>query len=175
MYQRGHTGITLLIGSGILVFWGPLYGIAATGLMLQVTMLPDIDQRLVDVRHRGPTHTIAFAFAVAIMTASAVAYPIELCHELLLQRWSLSVGTLPSLDIWMFVSVTLFLAQVGHILGDILTVGGGYKIRPLWPLSTRPVALGIWQSDSDVGNAALFACGCSTMVIVLVVEALLML
>lgn len=173
MHRRGHTGITLLIGSGFFVLWGPMYGLIATGLMLHVMMLPDIDQRIKNVRHRGPTHTLAFALGMGIVVASTVAYPAEICQEVAVRRGFLSGFVIEPLNIWVFISGTVSSALVGHIAGDMITVGGGYKIRPLWPLSDRMVALGVCRSDSDAGNAILLACGCSAMTFSLLSEFLL--
>jgi inner membrane protein len=173
MHRRGHIGITLLIGSGFLVLWGPVHGIIATGLMLHVMMLPDIDQRIKDVRHRGPTHTLAFALGAGVVMASTVAYPVEICQEAAVRRGFLSDFIINPLNIWLFINSTVSAALTGHIVGDMITIGGGYKIRPLWPLSNRMVALGMCRSDSKPGNAILFVCGCSVLAFSLLSEFLL--
>lgn len=172
MHQQGHLGITLLIASCVLFIMGPVYGIIATGLMLQVMMLPDVDQRIKNLRHRGPTHTFAFALGVGIITASAIAYPVELCQETAVQYGLVPSFMIDTVSIWLFIGATVTTSLAGHIAGDIITVGGGYRVRPLWPLSERTVALGLCRSDSDVGNGILLACGCSMMVLALLFELL---
>ena len=52
--------VTLALGFGTLA---PLRTAGAVGL----AMLPDYDQRVPGVSHRGPTHTVWFALVVAVV------------------------------------------------------------------------------------------------------------
>jgi hypothetical protein len=58
----------------------------------------------------------------------------------------------------VFIFGTVSAGLVGHIIADTLSVGGGMKIRPFWPMNWA-IALGLWKADSERGNQILLRGG----------------
>src|SRR5699024_12300032 len=73
MYRKGHWGLALLFYSPIV--FGALSAdiatlplvIAGTAVTSGLCMLPDVDQNLPFIKHRGSTHTSWFALLVGVV------------------------------------------------------------------------------------------------------------
>lgn len=170
MERMGHLGTALVFCSLLVVWLGPLYGVLATAMALAFDRVPDQDQYIPEsvVTHRGQTHTFLFAFVVAFVTASTVAYPIHLGQEGALEYGILSSRIVTPVYVWVFVGGVAAIAMSVHVVTDTLTKGGGFKVTPLWPLSSWSPALGLCRSDNTAWNVGLFASGltaiCAAMV-----------
>lgn len=105
MHKRGHIGAALAAYAPLAfvatavggVEIGALGGVAAAGL----SMLPDYDQRIPFIKHRGRTHTIRFAVAVGVVLAVAgllagLSYGILGAVGGLLFGFALGAGTILS-------------------------------------------------------------------------------
>ena len=73
MHREGHVGAALLayapVGALTLALgFGNLALLGAGGAVV-LAMLPDYDQRVPGLEHRGPTHTVWFALAVGVVLA----------------------------------------------------------------------------------------------------------
>lgn len=149
MHREGHIGAALLayapLGAVVLAFG---FKAAAVGGALAaggLAMLPDYDQRIPGVRHRGPTHTVHFAGAVAVGTAAVGAFIAYL---------------LPGLGAVDAVGVAIFGAAVGavtilsHIGADALTPMG---VEPFG--DGRRYSYEVCRADSLLGNYGLLALG----------------
>jgi inner membrane protein len=169
MERRGHHGVTLLIGSIFVAVFGVVYGLLALGVMLKIDMLPDIDQRC-QLRHRGVTHTLAFSLGVSITIAGAIAFPLDVAQSAAVQRGLISGPLISPTAVWVFIFGTVSGGLIGHIMADVLSVGGGMKVRPFWPMN-KPIALGLWKANSERGNQILLGIGAMAMCLVLVFEA----
>ncbi|WP_227374331.1 metal-dependent hydrolase [Haladaptatus halobius] len=141
MYRPGHYGVALALYSpiGFLLVARGLADRALVGgvVLLALTMLPDLDSKTGRVRHRGPTHSLAFAVAVGLVAG--------VVGGLLAGLWFAGFGALVG-----------SLAIVSHLLADVLTPMG---IRPLWPLSTRHYTLDLTLSSDARTNYLLFVGG----------------
>lgn len=132
------------VGVALLAFGRADLAVAGEAVMLWLAMLPDYDQRVPFVTHRGVTHTVAFALLVGL-ALGAVGW---------LLGGRQAPATAAPLAIFGFVVGTL--AVLAHLLGDVLTPAG---ITPLWPLSSRTITLRVARADSTIANYALFALG----------------
>lgn len=140
------------LGTGLLVAGYASLSIAGGGISLALASLPDIDQRLPRVRHRGVTHTVAFAVAVGAALGAMgwlVGGPSGVAPELAL--FGFAVGTTTILS---------------HLLADVITPAG---LTPLWPFSDAHFTLDIVRADNTLANYALFGLGILATVGVLVV------
>jgi len=156
MYRLGHYGAALVVYSplGLGLLLADLRTLAVLGgaLSLALASLPDIDQRLPFVDHRGATHTLAFAAAVGAVLATGG----------FLAGRSGGVGTAVRLAAVGFA--VGFTATCSHLLADVITPMG---ITPLWPLSKRHYTLDVARADNRVVNYALFGLGVLVTVAVL--------
>ena len=161
MEREGHIGTTLLLGATAVVGLGLLEGLVASGVMLVADRLPDQDQYIPGsiVRHRRQTHSFIFVFVVAFVTASTIAYPTHLGQQVAIQYDILTSIVVSPIGVWLFVGGTVTIALSGHIATDVLTKGGGYKVKPFWPFSPWTIALGICTSDDRWWNGILFSSG----------------
>lgn len=116
MYKYGHFGAALLayaplafvataIGDRQLVFLG-------SAVALGLAMLPDVDQRIPGLPHRGPTHTLTFVVVVGVAVGLAGALV------------GMAQGILAAVGLAVFG----FLVGAGtigsHLLADMLTPAG---------------------------------------------------
>ncbi|WP_121823280.1 metal-dependent hydrolase [Halostella salina] len=159
MEYKGHLGTTLFIGGIVVVGLGLPLGIVATMIMLVIMQLPDQDHNIPVVEHRGFTHSIWFVIIVAVILASTIAYPTRFIQLTAIRNGLLSSWVVHPVDVWLFFGGTVALGLVGHIATDALSVGGGFKVKPLWPVSSRTVALQRCTWDDRAWNAALLAAG----------------
>ncbi|WP_227353780.1 metal-dependent hydrolase [Haladaptatus salinisoli] len=141
MYRPGHYGVALALYSPIsfLLVAGGLADRALVGgiALLAMTMLPDLDSKTERVRHRGPTHSLAFAAAVGLVAG--------VVGGLLAGPWFAGFGASMGL-----------LAVVAHLVADVLTPMG---IRPFWPVSDRHYTLDLTLSSDSAANYLLFVGG----------------
>ena len=178
MHKRGHAGFALLAYLPVLAVgtaseeWSvlTLIGVVAladiarpvallTGwnLSLSLAMLPDIDQQLPQVTHRGFTHTIWFVLTVSLCGAGlgfllATVFPIP-------------GGVASPAMVGLFCGYLCVHALGTHLLADVVTPMG---LRPLWPVSDWHVSLNLLRAANPTANRVLYLMGVSTTVILLV-------
>ena len=166
MKARGHYGGVLYIGAVFVLWFGLLYGTVATAIMLPFARVPDWDQHISDkvLSHREETHTLAFVVGVAFVAANTSAFPVYAVQELVVEFGFINRPLISAMDVWLFIGLAVGAALLSHIMVDILTKGGGYKIKPLYPLSSWTIALGFCKSDDAEWNVALFSGGMTAFV-----------
>lgn len=149
MYRAGHYGAALLAYAPLalaLVAVGrrELAFVGAVGV-LAVTPLPDYDQRIPLIEHRGITHTVAFAALVGGVLAglgwAAGRRAGTPASAVGLAALGFAVGAL---------------AILAHLAADVVTPAG---IRPFRPVSNRRYSLGWVRAANPVANYALLAAG----------------
>ena len=148
MHRPGHYGVALLVyaplGAVMLVlgFDEPALfgGVVAVG----GAMLPDLDERVSFVRHRGLTHTVWFALAVGAV--------LGLAGTVIGARMT-TVGALGLGTFGMLVGV---LTVGAHLLADALTPAG---IRPFAPLGDTRYTFEVTGAANPVANYLLLAAG----------------
>ncbi|WP_435349509.1 metal-dependent hydrolase [Haloarchaeobius sp. HRN-SO-5] len=156
MYRTGHYGVSLLlyapVGLLLLVLGAPGLALLGGAAMLGLARVPDYDHRVPFVRHRGPTHTFAFAVLVGVVLcwAGYLAAPELGLDPLLAGLVGFGVGTY---------------GIVAHLVGDVLTPTG---IEPFWPVSSRNYSLHVTTAESLLANWTLLLLGVAVTVAVAV-------
>lgn len=129
--------VLLLLGRADLALVGELG-------MCWLASLPDYDQRVPFVKHRGVTHTLAFALLVGLVFGTLgwlLGGRPDALEAAPLAGFGFSVGTL---------------AVLAHLAGDVITPAG---ITPLWPLSDRTMTLSVVRADNTLANYGLLSLG----------------
>ncbi|MFT4889267.1 MAG: inner membrane protein [Halobacteriales archaeon] len=148
MYRTGHFGAALLAYAPVafvVVAWG-FQTVAALGGLVAVGLatLPDYDQRVPFVEHRGATHTIWFALLVALALGLAGGLAGN------------SRGIAATIGLGAFGFLVGFVAIGSHIAADALTPAG---VQPFAPLRSRHYTYSIVKAKNPVANYALLALG----------------
>ncbi|MFB6161189.1 MAG: metal-dependent hydrolase [Haloferacaceae archaeon] len=148
MYRKGHYGVSLLVfapvGFTLLTLGRPALAFVGGAGMLWLAMAPDLDQRVPGVKHRGVTHTLAFAGLVGAAFGAAglaLGSAVGLARAVALGAFGFGVGTL---------------AVLAHLLADVLTPAG---VALLWPLTSRRFSVSLTTADSVFWNYGLLAAG----------------
>lgn len=151
MHREGHFGL------GLLVFAPIAYGLLLTqeyalvpigaAVVSGTASLPDVDQRVRFISHRGPTHTIWFALAVGA-ACGAGGY--------LLGTANLPLVSIDPLQTALVAGVVGTLTVLSHLVGDIITPAG---LRPLSPLSRKKYTLDIVLARSPIANYGFLVTG----------------
>ena len=162
MYVLGHVGISLLLYAplaGMLVSTGQPLLAVLTGLVMAVLgPLPDLDTYTGRIDHRGPTHTVWFAFGVGLLVALAVG--------VILGDRYISSHSLPPLETASWFGGVATLAILGHLLGDLITPMGLWPFRPL---SDWHHTVDLTPSKSPRANRLCFAVGAAMLTATLIV------
>ncbi|ELY57387.1 metal-dependent hydrolase [Natronolimnohabitans innermongolicus] len=148
MYQVGHYGAALLayapLGTVVALAGNETMALVGALVCIALSTLPDCDQQVPFLAHRGPTHSFAFAVLVGGGLAGITAVLVDAATPLL------DVGFVA------FAFVVGTLSIVSHILADALTPMG---IRPFWPLSRRHYTLEVTKAANSIANYVLFGIG----------------
>lgn len=143
MYKFGHVGVNLAlyVPIGALLILSGLAHLVLGGaaVMVGLATLPDIDQRIPRIKHRGVTHTIWFAFLIGL-TVGVVAF------------WGASAGRQESVVAGLLATYAL----IGHLLADVITPLG---LTPFYPLSKRHYTLNLVHAKNQRANRALLFTG----------------
>jgi inner membrane protein len=102
-------------------------------------MVPDLDQRVPMIAHRGPTHTVWFALLVGVALAAGSALAITATVMTVLTGFVVGAGTI-----------------VSHIAADALTPAG---VRPWSPLDDTHYSFDIVKAKNPLANYALLGLG----------------
>lgn len=148
MHREGHIGtalivyapigaVTLALGFAQLSLLG---AVAAAGL----STLPDIDQRLPGIDHRGPTHTIWFVIAVGLVAGSGGVVAGS-AHGILA---GLALGT------WAFLLASATITS--HLMADVITPAG---ICPFTPIRDDCYTFDLTRAANPAANIVLLVIG----------------
>lgn len=154
MYRTGHYGVALLVYTPfvfllVAVGFPDIALLGGVGVILGA-MLPDLDQRLPMIKHRGPTHTVGFAVVVAL------GYGF--------------LGALLGLQAYPFSAVGL--AVFGFVIGG-LTVGSHLLADALTPAGIEPygnerVSYSIVRAANPIANIGLLVVGTGAVLLAFV-------
>lgn len=170
MNRSGHWGLALLCYSPV-VFWALSKDIAALPLVVaggvltsSLCMLPDADQWLPIVSHRGVTHTVWFMLLVGGFLGGSAFMLVQGADQTVLGEW-ISGQTLfghpLAVTAGWFFGGTGALVIVSHLLGDWITKMG---IQPWAPLWSHKHCLGITYANSTIANGVFNALGAIAIV-----------
>lgn len=143
MHKVGHQGAAMLGYAPFIALLDPqLRWLAVLGLPLALfaARLPDIDQRLPLVPHRGPTHTVWFALVLGL--GATVAFQSVIPEGPPVVR----VG----------IGGVLAFGVMTHLASDAITPAG---VRPFWPVWDRSVSLPLCRAGDPGANWLLFVGG----------------
>lgn len=179
MLREGHRGIVLLgLAPFIDIFLRagrPFLAVLAFGVWV-IEPLPDKDQQINGLRHRGTSHSLFAAFLVG-WACAGIGWGLGTYVTVPVADWLSMTG----LDLLGWVTVRLAaldpptLAAVGwcvgsggillHLAGDIITRGG---LQPLLPFWKHEVVLSPVTSDSPGANRLLYVLGWLAILLVAV-------
>lgn len=148
MYRTGHYGAALLAYAPVafLLVASGSEELALTGGAIVVggSMVPDWDQRIPFITHRGITHTIWFALLVGLFLGVG--------------GWLLGteLGVREQFGLGAFGFVLGVLMIGAHLFADALTPMG---IRPFAPLGDGTCTVGLTRAANPIGNGLLFVLG----------------
>jgi Predicted membrane-bound metal-dependent hydrolase (DUF457). len=144
MYRNGHYGAALLvvapIGTVLIAVGLVELAVVAGVTAIALAMVPDLDQRVPGIAHRGPTHTVWFALVVGVIksvatVAVAIAGPVVSA----VTGFVVGAGTIAS-----------------HIAADGLTPAG---VRPWQPVDDTHYSLDVVRAKNPLANYALLGLG----------------
>jgi inner membrane protein len=149
MHRNGHYGASLLgyapIGAVVLTLGFRTAAIGGAVVAVGLAMLPDYDQRVPGIKHRGPTHTVHFAGVVAVGTAALGAFVAYLHPDL---------GTADAVGLAVFGAVVGGVTILSHIAADALTPMG---VEPFG--DDRHYSFEVCRADSTLWNYGLLLLG----------------
>ncbi|WP_226479106.1 metal-dependent hydrolase [Natrinema amylolyticum] len=152
MYRDGHAGFNALLYAPFvpLVSAGYSFEAALWGavLALAAATLPDFDQGLPWIEHRGPTHTVWFALLIGLVAGAGTA---------LVARSSFGSGGGFGFDFGFVVGTCGILA---HLAGDVVTPMG---ISPFAPVSRVHVTLDWFKSKNERVNRVFLLAGSTAL------------
>jgi inner membrane protein len=150
MYRNGHYGAALLgyapIGAVTVALGFDVAAVGGAIGALGLAMVPDWDQRVPGLPHRGPTHTVQFAALVAVAVGALGALAGFLNAD---------VGPFGTLALAILGSAVGGVTILSHVAADALTPMG---VDPLGA-DGRHVSYGVCRADSTLGNYGLLALG----------------
>lgn len=146
MHREGHYGVNLAVYAPIAFVLVGLdllqLALVGGGVMVALAMLPDYDQQIPFVKHRGITHTVWFALSVGAVIG-VIGFLV-------------GDGAVQSLGYGVFGFLVGTLSVVAHLLGDVLTPSG---IRPLAPYDDRRVTFDLVKAKNPLANYGLLVFG----------------
>ena len=148
MHRKGHVGAALLAYApvGFVVaaagfrFLSLIGGVGVVGL----AMLPDYDQKVPGVDHRGATHTVWFAVVVGVVGSIGGG------------AVGASTGPVAAVGLAAFGFVVGVVTIGSHIAADALTPMG---VTPFAPVRTRHYTYDVTKAANPIANYALLAIG----------------
>ncbi|WP_135852600.1 metal-dependent hydrolase [Halorussus salinus] len=148
MHREGHIGVGLLIYS-ILALPLVLAGFRKLALVggfavVGLAMLPDQDQRVPGIKHRGITHTVWFALLIGLLFAAA---------GLLV---GLQAGLLSAVGLTVYGFMLGCTVILSHIAGDVITPMG---VKPFAPVSNQKYTYSVAKAANPIANYLLLALG----------------
>lgn len=150
MHREGHYGASLLayspLGFVVVALGFPTAAVGGGALAVVLAMVPDWDQRIPGVSHRGVTHTVHFAAVVALPTALLAAGVVAS---------QAGAGAVEIVAAGVFGATTGAVSILGHIGADALTPMG---VEPLGDGGPH-ITYGVCRADSALGNYGLLALG----------------
>ena len=150
VYRNGHYGAALLgyapIGAVTVALGFDAAGVGGAIGAAGLAVVPDRDQRVPGLSHRGPTHTVQFAATVAVVVGALGALA-GYAHP--------DVGLLGTLGVAALGSAVGGVTILSHVAADALTPMG---VDPFGE-DGRHISYGVCRADSTLGNYGLLALG----------------
>ncbi len=162
MYRKGHYGLGLIFAAPIAVILGILIGEQWTILTLLFSIagarIPDFDQRVPFIAHRGFSHTIWFALIVSLGLAAGATLSLTFGISDITTDTPVHSIILSNPVTFSASFIGFFAGFVSHLFGDILTEAYDYTVNPYWPVSNRAHTLN-WTNADSVWNYIFLVAG----------------
>lgn len=147
MYRDGHVGFNAMLYAPFIPVvsgrWSLEVALVGAIVALGVANLPDLDQPLPRIRHRGPTHTVWFAALAGLVAGVGTA---------------LAVPAVPAAFEFGFLVGSC--GVLAHLAGDVVTPMG---ISPFAPICRVHVTLEWFKSKNERVNRGLLLAGTATL------------
>ena len=167
MYTKGHIGISLLIFSPIFAYllFNGFVGFAFIGLLFvgSFSALPDQDQNVSFLSHRGRSHSIGSAIVFGIFTVLILVLLFAFCAMFLVPLGSI-IGVPPNVIFGFFGFIAVF-TILTHLAADLLNPSG---VRVLRPFSDKKYGLGLVYASNSRANLAFWMVGWLSVLLVIV-------
>lgn len=154
----GHLAAGLLCSVPAWLYWREEVAFTFVAVVLSAVVAPDIDLYLPWVSHHGPTHTVLFATAVAVVGGAVFARfaPLFVRDEL---RDDLRRAV--PLGLFGFAAAGLLIGGLSHVFLDSLSTStAGNPIAPFWPLVKTKSSVNLLRHFSaPIWNGIPFALG----------------
>jgi inner membrane protein len=148
MYRTGHYGAALLgyapVGFILLLLGFRELAILGGAGTIVLAMVPDLDQRVPGVTHRGPTHTVWFALIVGGVLGVGAGFAGS------------SQGVLPAIGLAVLGFLIGTVCVLSHIAADALTHAG---VRPFAPVRERRYSYNVVTAKNPIANYARLGTG----------------
>jgi inner membrane protein len=148
MHREGHYGAALVAYAPIVFVLTALnfvtLAILGGAVVVGGAMVPDLDQRIPGIKHRGVTHTVWFALAAGVAGG--------ICGAVF--GWSYS--PVAAVAMGVFGMLVGALAVVAHILADVLTPAG---VRPFAPVRDDHYTVDVTRAANPIANYVLLGIG----------------
>lgn len=162
MYRPGHYGVALVAYAPIafiLLMLGFRELAVAGGVgAVVLAMVPDYDQRVPGITHRGPTHTVWFA----VLVGSVLGIGGGLVGS--------SQGVLAAAGLAIVAFLVGTVVILSHIAADALTPAG---VRPFTPIRNQRYTYNLTKAKNPLANYGLLGFGVLVSVLVLIVSSAL--
>lgn len=160
VHRIAHVGVVCAAVAGIHLLGVviPLFQQAVSvAVFVLLATFPDIDHKIPGLKHRGFSHT----FFAAILVSAGLWY----LTDFVLTGDAVAIDSMPHLP-W-YIAIAAFASYSLHIFEDMLTKGGGFAVRPFWPLDDDNMSIGILPSDSPLFSVFAWAIFCGGLVVFL--------
>ncbi|WP_222918909.1 metal-dependent hydrolase [Natrinema sp. SYSU A 869] len=152
MYRDGHAGFNALLYAPFVPLVSASYSLEAAlwgaVLALAAATLPDFDQGIPWIDHRGPTHTVWFALLFGLIAGAGTV---------LVARSSFGSGGGFTFGFGFVIGTCGILA---HLVGDVVTPMG---ISPFAPVSRAHMTLNWFKSKNEGLNRAFLLVGSAAL------------
>ena len=172
MHRAGHTGVWMLLYAPVaftlLSAGRPEVAVLGAAIVYIVEQIPDSDQFIPFLDHRGFSHTVAFAVLVGLALGVLGLFIGERAF-LAVGNWitAQGFGGVGSAVIEAETAVNeRELARIGfgmgvfgvlaHLAGDVVTTMG---IQPFWPMSSWRISLSPLKARNPAANEMMFVLG----------------
>lgn len=157
MHPKGHLGISLVVYAPIALFLGMngfyLFAVLGFFMMGAFATIPDNDQRIPVIKHRGLSHSIASALLFGVVLGFVAIFFVPLFAMI-------GIPAGPVVGFAAFIGMFVFLT---HLIGDSITPTG---IKPFAPISDYKITFGIVKADNTIANLVLWVAGWVMMILV---------
>ena len=144
----GHLGMSLLWATPAWVLWGRRRAAAFLVPVLLASLSPDVDLYLAGVPHHGPTHTLLFVTAVAVVGGALLTGVVHLARR---RQWwpGRRDWSMAPTETFAFLAAGLLVGGSSHVFTDMLSTSSTeLPVNPFWPVIEKPFSVYLIQQFS---------------------------